>query len=296
MSENKLSVHGVPGKITRAEKSPELWRKQKWTSEPRPVDAREYGKGRKIRAEIRFDDECGNGHNSFAITAHIYHPQAAHWDACGCLHDEIARYFPELAHLIPWHLTGSDGPMHYEANTLYLASDRDHNGRAAGEPSHFDTYIKFGNFPIAYKTGRAFWQWLKDTRAGFAGEFDYEIHAMEHGREPGGYQYKPKYTFLGYGSRWHECPFDSEREAEEFLAALQNFSPEFVELPTAYSEGKARELDAARRAANWPEATDAQLCADKETLREALRERLPALLASFRADVEKAGFSWAPVA
>jgi len=40
-------------------------------------------------------------------------------EACGCLHDEIRQHFPELAHLIKWHLVSTDGPLHYIANTLY---------------------------------------------------------------------------------------------------------------------------------------------------------------------------------
>lgn len=73
--------------------------------------------------KIRFDDECQNGHNTFAITAE-------HWvdgrvESCGCLHDDIAAHFPELAHLIKWHLCATDGPLHYIANTGYFAEIRD---------------------------------------------------------------------------------------------------------------------------------------------------------------------------
>lgn len=50
--------------------------------------------------------------------------------------------------------------------------------------------------------------------------------------------------------------------------------------------GKERELDAARRAAVWPEATDAELCQEPEALKAALAERLPALMVEFRAAVE----------
>jgi len=89
-----------------------------------------------IRATMRFDDECRNGHETFSITAEIYRVSAngaRSWDSGGCLHDEIAKYFPDLAPLIKWHLTSTDGPMHYVANTLYHAGDRDHNGLRAGE-------------------------------------------------------------------------------------------------------------------------------------------------------------------
>ena len=61
-----------------------------------------------------------------------------------------------------------------------------------------------------------------------------------------------------------------------------------------FGEGKARELDSARRAAVWPEASDAELSRSKEELTAALLERLPRLIADFMADLEAAGFDWAP--
>ena len=59
-------------------------------------------------------------------------------------------------------------------------------------------------------------------------------------------------------------------------------------------EGKGRELDAARKTAVWPEATDEELCAEPEKLREALAARLPRLLEQFRCDIEAAGLQWSP--
>jgi hypothetical protein len=55
-------------------------------------------------------------------------------------------------------------------------------------------------------------------------------------------------------------------------------------------EGKARELDAARSAAIWPDATDAELTAPD--LEARLIARLPALMAAFRADIEAQGFTF----
>ncbi|WP_210235247.1 hypothetical protein, partial [Mesorhizobium sp. M2D.F.Ca.ET.206.01.1.1] len=55
---------------------------------------------------------------------------------------------------------------------------------------------------------------------------------------------------------------------------------------------KARDLDAARRAAIWPEASDAELSVEPEALKAALAARLPALIAEFRRDMETAGFLW----
>ena len=49
-----------------------------------------------------------------------------HEDSAGCLHTEVARRFPYLAPLIPYHLCsirpdGTIEPMHYVANAIYWA-------------------------------------------------------------------------------------------------------------------------------------------------------------------------------
>ena len=76
----------------------------------------------RLTATIRHDDECGNGHNTFAITAtKAEKARNNHWyDQCwGWQHDEVARFFPDLAPLLKWYLCSTDGPMHYVADTLY---------------------------------------------------------------------------------------------------------------------------------------------------------------------------------
>lgn len=63
---------------------------------------------------LSFGDECGNGHNTFSITA------SGRWFS-GCCHDLIRETWPEYSNIIKWHLTSIDGPLHYIANTLYHA-------------------------------------------------------------------------------------------------------------------------------------------------------------------------------
>lgn len=128
---------------------------QKWGA------SREYQEGKskfRMRVEVRFDDNCRNGHNTFAITCSIDEWRAGTWREFGggAAHDEIGRVFPELAPLIKWHLCSTDGPMHYIANTVYLAGDRDHNGKRAGEPWAWDSAVQFGDNPIKHKISDKF--------------------------------------------------------------------------------------------------------------------------------------------
>ena len=83
-------------------------------------------------ANVRFDDECKNGHNTFSITADLYDETRRNGEeyvfnsmgkkryltARGCQHDLVTKHFRELAPLIKWHLTSTDGPLHYVANTV----------------------------------------------------------------------------------------------------------------------------------------------------------------------------------
>lgn len=250
----------------------------------RAIDAAGWGgKTASLKVQIRYDDECGNGHNSFAITGDIH--VDGRWQAGGCLHEEIAKAFPEFAPLIKWHLFDSTGPMYYIANTVYHAGDRDCYGRRAGEPSSFSNAVKFGDFPILWRDNRAnaFFKWLKTAQGS-----DFEVLRIDH-KDTTGYKFGPKFTLGGAPDNWHECPFDTEIEALEFLEAMK-LGWKILQTPTAYSEGKQRELDHARSTAVWPDATDEDLTAPG--LEERLKARLPKLLEEFRAAVESLGFTY----
>lgn len=301
-AEIRQAVHGVEGRFNNLRRPPAPWKpgtfaNQTWISEARPVSG--YGKGSMLTVEMRFDDNCKNGHNDFAITAHVDTPGRRDWDACGCLHEDIAAVFPELEHLVKWHLVGTNGPMHYVANTVFLAGNLDCSARAKGEPSSYDFGIRFGNSPITVIVKRKFWDWIKaaqffnDTALRTNPAYvKFEPLAVAHVDRPGEtHKYADKYTFKGFECAWHECPFNNIREANEFSSAML-LSNVLVKVPTAFSEGKARELEAARRAAVWPEATDAELSVSRDALKFALEARLPALLARCRADIEAAGFMW----
>ena len=251
----------------------------------------------RIRVEMRHDDSCGNGHNTFSITAAVDEWRGTCWDfaAGGACHDQIAKYFPEHAPLIKWHLCSTDGPMGYPGNPIYLAGDKDCWGTREGEAREHKTFVRFGDNPILHGAkrsfgGQKFIDWLKDCQGqGLDPEtpFDFEVIRVDHddrGRD-GKPQFQPHYTFGGFGKRWHDCPFDTEQEAMNFLWALNHCDPVFVRVATAWGEGKAPEIEEARNSAIWPEATAEQL-----TDREALMARLPVLMAEFKAAVESVGF------
>lgn len=197
-------------------------------------------------ATVRWDDELGNGSNTFSVcgvvldknTPGAFLTAEAHdkapdrfWVSCGqCV---TARDFPELAEALPFHLCSADGPLHYVGNTTYLAGDRDHHGLRKGER----VQIRNG------RTGLLCWV----------------RHAM------------PSAYFDG-----PERPVDTVTAQWEPLMRT--------------GEGKERQLEQARRAAVWPDATDEELSAGKEELQAALLARLPALMLRFKAVVESLGF------
>lgn len=208
-----------------------------------------------IRFTARFDDSCHNGHENFVITCDILGPvrrdrrrggYASREDiGGGANHDAIARAFPEVARLIPWHLCATGGPMHYIANTVYLAGDRDCHGLRAGEKRQI--------------TGRNGPCWIlrivaeDGTESDLPGVWDNGAQGAEPPPVPGRLAWVP------------HC---------------------------RVGEGKPRELDAARRAAIWPDAPDSVLTAEPDELRAALTARLPGLLAAFKAEMIGAGFRW----
>jgi hypothetical protein len=239
-AETAHAINGVNGRLFALNIPPAPWKagtfaNQTWLSESRPVSGYAV-----LQVHVRFDDNCRNGHNTFAITADFRHPGHRDIAAGGCMHDDITKVFPELAHLIQWHLVSTDGPMHYIANTVYHAKE---NG-----PTHAWVYFKG--------------QGATDPLGlGSDGE---------------------KERLLGY------LDADKARAAETQPGYTVKWDEKTV---------KVRNLDHARSTAVWPDATDEQLQAPAAELAQALAERLPALLAAFRADIEAAGFIWsAPTA
>jgi len=240
-----------------------------------------------IVAEVRHDDECGNGHNTFTITGTVYRAGRRSDRAtisCGCIHDAIALYFPKLAPLIKWHLTSTDGPLYYVANTLYHARTCDTPGKQPGDPIRFDTRLKFLHSPFTFaEQEKGFWDYLESV-----GDFDnIEVVPVPYD-DRDTYSYSDNYSLTGFikeneTDQWYKAPFKSLREATEFLEALRRFSYSFVATPIKWAKAEEADLEAARRSAVWPEA---EL---EDFTKEKLEARLPALLEEFQRDVESLG-------
>lgn len=118
-----------------------------------------------------------------------------------------------------------------------------------------------------------------------------KIVGYDHPRDPA--LFNRHYTFEGFADNsWTYAPFTTEVLAVELLEAMRKFPYRIEAVPVRWAEGKPRELDAARRAAVWPDAPDEVLCLPKDELTQVLRDRLPGLLAEFRRDMEACGFKW----
>jgi hypothetical protein len=252
--------------------------------------SKEYGKDMYISATVRFDDNCKNGHETFSITGEIKKRGHREPEICGCIHEELAKYFPELAPLIKWHLTSSDGPMHYVANTVYHASNLGTDGLPAGMPTNFKTLVFIGSSPVPYGLKGKFMQFLEGALAD--GKKFEPVPVAHKKTSASNYDFEPKYTVTGYPCEWYECPFDEKPEALAWCQALNAGLVRFEGIATSVSKGKERDFKAARSCAAWPEITDEELSLPKAELTALLEARLPSLIHEFKNDMLAVGFLW----
>lgn len=258
-----------------------LTKYQKKKLSARPLDY--CGEKCQIFPIIRYDDECGNGHNTFAITCDIRNSRGK-WVAGGCCHEEFAQAYPEFAHLIKWHLCSSDGPIHYIANTLYHASNSKDTRYKVGEPNRWAKVLKFNRSCITHKFSKDFLNFLENNN-----NLQFEVVEVQH--EPTtGFQYSPKYTFKGFNCRWCECPFDTQEKAIEFSKELSSKKWKILTIVVGYQEAKERDFKSARISAIWEDATDEELSLPGEELKKILLKRLPKLMKDFKKDIEALGF------
>lgn len=205
----------------------------------------------------------------------------------GCLHDDFSRLVPELAHLVKYHLVSTKEPMHYIANTMYLASDKDCWGRRKGEPYNPKTQMYFNNIPIAYGEGLQ-QDFIKFIQAKYSDgsttkKSKLELASFTHKDAK---IYGTHYGFVGYSTDWYSSPFRSEMEASQFLQAYRSCKIQFKTVMTSVGEGKEIELDKARSTAVWPEATV------EDFTKEKLERHLVVLMKNFRRDLKAANVPW----
>tara|TARA_R100000951_G_scaffold75474_2_gene63622 strand:+ start:81 stop:548 length:468 start_codon:yes stop_codon:yes gene_type:complete len=141
------------------------------------TDTKAYtARGVKYRAtiNIRHDDSCKNGHNSFGMTVDVYRVMKNGRlieDSFGCQHDLVAKHWPEYAHLIKWHLASTDGPMHYVANTTYLAGDE-------GKAPELDAARRAAIAPDAALEQLTDPVWLADRLPGLLADFRADVEKI----------------------------------------------------------------------------------------------------------------------
>lgn len=245
-----------------------------------------------VKVDIRYDDQCNNGHNTFAITGSVYEKgRDGRWlkepSTCGCIHETIEKVFPEYALYIKWHLCSSDGPMYYVENTCFHAGNRDCFGKEKGVPYNFVRKLMVNDSPFLYEPSEVLLKFIDEVGMDYPWA-DAELIAVHHDKEK---SFKPHYQFAQmFALQWHQCPFSSWDEACNFVHAMSNCKVELVQRATSYGEGKERDLDAARATAVWPDASDEILCLPKELLKIELLKRLPNLIAEFKMDMESLGF------
>jgi len=91
------------------------------------TESHEYTeRGRKYRIIVTYGidyDFARQYHQSpyYSITCQIDEKTTHGWRdySGGADHKSIAEHFPELEPTFKWHLTGTEGPMHYPANPKY---------------------------------------------------------------------------------------------------------------------------------------------------------------------------------
>lgn len=82
---------------------------------------KEISEGEYIKVEIRLNDECNNGFNEFAITGKTK-------QMCGCIHEEILKYFPEFKIFVDLHVRDVKGvPMYPVKNGFYFLKNKEIN-------------------------------------------------------------------------------------------------------------------------------------------------------------------------
>jgi hypothetical protein len=246
-------------------------------------------KPHKMTVTLRYDDEYNNGHNTFSITGEI-RKEGNHrnFECGGCIHDEIVKYFPEFKELIKWHLMSSDGPLHYIADTIYWAKDREYINKEIGEPVEFKRALKFKKIPLIFDFKDSFYDFITSVK----NWDDVKIVTLEYKKDKDNYTYSPSYTFEGTNSiEWYQGEFKTLQKAQEWLEMFKTFDFDIIQTPIEWNEAKEPNIENAKRSAIWG-ATELDTDITKLNDEEFLKKRLPLLVIEFKKAMENIGFTY----
>lgn len=252
--------------------------------------------------------------------------------AGGMLQEEIALRAPELAYALPYHLVSADGPMYYFVNTTFLAGTRDCWGYEAGEPRHSKNVKLWRLAEVPYATSasehppepyvvefepvlsqgktrdfaavRRILDW-PDASIEAMSLPEPELRARILEARPAAspldvtnalYYASDKADGFAKGEQARnaqgELKWKATKSPFTYVAAPVRPAPLVLQYGPVLGEGKVRELELARKAAHWPDATDEQLCLPTEQLEKLLAARLPAFMTEFKTVVESFGFTY----
>lgn len=115
-----------------------------------------------IQVDIRLNDECKNGHQDFSITGYLYQAGKPKIDkyliTCGCIHEEIIKFYPEFEIFIKLHLCDWQGvPMYAVENGFYHLI----NGFNYTKPQDESFKIKFCDY---YRISSSQFDILKESK------------------------------------------------------------------------------------------------------------------------------------
>lgn len=100
-----------------------------------------------IYVKIRLNDECKNGHQDFSITGDIYEAGKPKIDkyhiSGGCIHEEIAKYFPEFVIFIKLHLCDYEGIPMYAVENGYYHLTNGFNKTKPEQPNFKDEFCEY---------------------------------------------------------------------------------------------------------------------------------------------------------
>lgn len=252
----------------------------------------EHGVTHKYVLTVTWGLSCGRREFSMSLETQVCNPYGR-WEAIsggglwpGCSSMPVLRaYWPQFEHAVMFSGCSSKGPLHYLDNTVYLAGTRDCFG---GEPGVQRRNRAGDLLWVVDEPGVCSQVASSEQPADLV--WCYEPMLVEKEMDWGpnkGLPIGAKQLDADGNHLWRmpsgTLPLVRSKEAPEPLV--------FAYKPLL-GKGKARELDQARRSAIWYDATDEQLSVPEAELRQALQDRLPALIWQLKAIVESFGMEY----